>query len=97
MSTQPSDDFACECREAFVNLCTTRNGINPNQPTARLQNQGKRKRLLSQIDDVLDAYLDWSEVEPWEAEMAAHSAATTPVVAPSELVVELPADDWRNW
>lgn len=98
MSTPRSEaTFADECREAFVNLCNTRAGIDPNQPTQRLQNQGKRSRLLGQIDDVLDAYLDWATVAPFEAQMDAHSAANTHAVAPSELVIELPADDWRNW
>jgi hypothetical protein len=95
MSNQPTSDpdFPTECREAFVNLCLTRNQIDPDQPTQRLHNQAKRLRLMGQIDQVLDAYLDWQEVEPFEAQMVAGSAASTDVA-----VVELPVDgDWRNW
>lgn len=97
MSAQPSEpDFPAECREAFINLCATRNQIDPNQPTQRLHNQGKRRHLLGQIDQVLDAYLDWRTVEPFEAQMVANGVANTGAAVP-ELVIELPADDWRNW
>lgn len=66
----PATDFAAECREAFDNHVLTLRGIDLNAWAQRNQNAKKRATLLRRIDDVLDTYLDWLEVEAFDRELA---------------------------
>lgn len=65
MSTQTSD-FAAECREAFTHHCLTLAGIDVNQPARRLENAKRRRMVIERIDDVLDVFLDWRAIEPFD-------------------------------
>jgi len=65
-----TSDFGEECREAFVNHVVTLRGIDVNAWGNRNANAKKRAMILGRIDDVLDTYLDWLEVEAFDRELA---------------------------
>jgi hypothetical protein len=69
MNASPTD-FAEECREAFLNHTVTLRSIDPNAWAQRNANAKKRANILARIDDVLDTYLDWLEVETFDRELA---------------------------
>lgn len=70
MTTQATN-FANECRMAFIAHCHTLATINPAQTRNRNANRRRRADLIRYIDDVLDTYLEWQALEPFERDLTA--------------------------
>jgi hypothetical protein len=61
ITEQQCDDFAAECRVAFLEHCATRAKYPANQPGHRLENSKRRNDIGRYIDDALDQYNDWMQ------------------------------------
>lgn len=55
--------FGDECKEAFLRLVQERDAIDLNQPAHRRENGKKWLAKHTAINDVLDQYLVWRDIE----------------------------------